>query len=182
MAKLLLVKVFLPFVPNLSLMSGNVEKPGKARPGGFIDKFHPRFPGSPARLTPVTEHAGTDNVLPGMLSSPVTGNNVVKGKLFGFFAAILADVPVTLEYFEPGQPSVNSVRSPYHRGEPDYRWYREITTNRVDKAGTVLQHLRLVLINEHHRPPHATNVKRLIALIQHQNRTVNHKVFFIPQA
>ncbi len=164
----------MPFVPYLRIVSRNIEQPGKTRSGRLIDKSHPRLPGSSARLSPVTGYAGTDHILPGVLSPAEPGNNMVKGKLLDLSPAVLTGIPVTFEYLKPGKPSVSPVRTPYHRSKTDYRWYREFIINRMNKTRAVLQHFRLVLINKYHRPPHPTDVKRLVTLIQYQNRRINH--------
>ena len=109
-----LVEVFTPLVPYLRIMSRNIEKPGETWSGRLIDKFHARFPGGPARFTPVAGHAGTDHILPGVLPTAKAGYNMVKGKLFDLSPAILTGISVTLENFQPGKPPVSTVGAPYH--------------------------------------------------------------------
>ena len=40
----------------------------------------------------------------------------------------------------------------------------------VDKAGAVLQHLRLAVVKQYYRSPHSADIERFVVLVQHQNR------------
>jgi hypothetical protein len=45
----------------------------------------------------------------------------------------------------------------------------------VKRGAVVFQHLRLASINQNERPPGVADVKRLIVLIQNENRGINHE-------
>ena len=45
----------------------------------------------------IAGYAGTDYIFPGVLTTPVPGDNVVQGKILGFLPAILTGVVVTIE-------------------------------------------------------------------------------------
>jgi hypothetical protein len=50
----------------------------------------------------VTGNTGADDILPGVLTATVAGDNVVQSKLPTFFAAVLADKLVTAKNLKPG--------------------------------------------------------------------------------
>ena len=113
-----------------------------------------------------------------MLATPVAGDDVVYGKLPGFLTAILAGVPVTVENLGASQLCF-PVGTLDHVSEADDRGQRETVSDGVDKANTVLQHLRLAVINKHDGAPGTANGEWLVALIQYQYRKVYHlKSFF----
>lgn len=143
-----------------------------------MHQFHSRFLRSPARFTAITGNTGADHILPGVLPVAVSRHNVVQSKLMRFLATVLADITVTPKNLKPGHLFVLPGQTPYHGRQPDNRRHRKIMVNRVNKAGTIFQHLRFILINQDHRPTDPTDVKRLIALIQHQNRQVYHRNLF----
>jgi hypothetical protein len=108
-----------------------------------------------------------------MLTTPVTGDDVVDGKLPCFFTTILAGKPIAVENLEASQLSF-PVGTLDHVSEADYRGQGEAIINGVDKAHTVLQHFRLAMVNEHHGTPSAADGKWLVALIQYQYGKVYH--------
>lgn len=108
-----------------------------------------------------------------MLATPVAGDDVVYGKLPGFLTAILAGIPVTVENLEASQLSF-PVGTLDHVSEADYRRQGKAIINGVDKAHTVLKHLRLAVVNEHHGAPGTADGEWLVALIQYQYGKVYH--------
>jgi len=128
--------------------------------------------GSP-RFAPIAGYTGADHIIPGMPSTTEAWQDMVKGKLSGLFAAILTDIAVTIEYLKAGQLSftvgtLNHETQPYDGGDG------ENIRNGVDKAHTVLNHLRFALVNQYEGTPGTANGKRLIAIVQYQNRYIDH--------
>ena len=99
-----------------------------------------------------------------MLAAPVAGDDVVYGKLPGFLTAILASIPVTVENLKASQFSF-PVGTLNHVSKADYRRQGKAIINGVDKAHTVLQHLRLTSVNQHHGAPGTADGERFVALI-----------------
>jgi hypothetical protein len=79
---------------------GNIEAivAGRMR---LVQQSHPCFIRCTSAFVPVARDAGADHIVPGMLPTSPTRNNVVQGKLLGLMAAILAGVLVTVEYLRP---------------------------------------------------------------------------------
>ena len=53
-------------------------------------------------LAPVAGDAGADHILPDMLATPVAGDDMVKGKLMGLLATVLAGILVAVEDLKAG--------------------------------------------------------------------------------
>lgn len=78
----------------------NVDKVAATGWGGVMSQFHSGLGGSFTRFTAVTEYTGADHIFPDVFSSPVTGDNMVQGKLLRFLTAVLAGVLVAAENLE----------------------------------------------------------------------------------
>ena len=81
---------------------------------------------------------------------------------------------VTPEHFQPGKLAARPARPSDHRRNPDYRRHRKGTFRRVDETGAVLQHLRLLLLDEDDGASHTADIERFITQVQHQNWTIIH--------
>ena len=70
-------QVFLPLVLGLEILIGDVE--GELAGGwrGVVQQLHAGFFRRPPGLAPVAGYTGADHVLPGVLTTPVSGNDMV---------------------------------------------------------------------------------------------------------
>ena len=109
-------------------MGGDIKGDIAGRLGRLAGQLHSGLLGGPACLATVTGDAGADHILPGMLTTLVSWNNVVYGKLAAFLAAILAGMAVAVEDPKARKPSLGSGTLD-HVGQFDYRGYRENITS-----------------------------------------------------
>jgi hypothetical protein len=79
---------------------GNIEAVVAGRMW-LVQQSHPCFIRCTSAFVPVARNTGADHIVPGMLPTSPTWNNVVQGKLLGLTAAILAGVLVTIKYLGP---------------------------------------------------------------------------------
>jgi len=96
----------LPLAPGVWVVSGDVKKASTAWLGRLINQSHPGLMRGPTCLAAITGYTGTNYIFPGMLSTPVSWDDMVQGKLSSFPATILAGVLVTFENLESGQLSL----------------------------------------------------------------------------
>ena len=114
-------QVFSPLAPVLQMTVGGQERKATIGCCRLVDKLHSGFRRGSARFSTVAGDTGADHVLPGVFAAPITGHDVVQGKLFGFLAAVLAGVPVTVEDLGTGELRLQ-LRAFDKAMQPDYRW------------------------------------------------------------
>jgi hypothetical protein len=158
-------EISLPFVTGLYEVGGDVEKAATLWRRGGVSQLHSGFLRGLASLTTITGDTGTDDIFPGMLTTPVAGDDMVNSKLSSLLATVLASVLVTVEDLRASQLSLSPKRTFYQIGQADYRRYLEVLAGRVNKADAIFQHLGLSLINQNHRSPDPADVERFIILI-----------------
>jgi hypothetical protein len=83
-------------------MGENIKRVSPPWLGWLMNQSHPGFLGGSACLATITGNTGTDHIFPGMLSAPVSRDDMVQGKVSALLATILAGVLVTLENFKSG--------------------------------------------------------------------------------
>jgi hypothetical protein len=131
----------------------------------LMQQLHPCFIRTAPTFAPITGDAGTDHIVPGVLSTPTPRNNVVQGKFFRLPAAILAGVLVAIEYLEPAQFPLMT-RPINHIDQPDYGRYLKHLVNRVKLTSAILQHFSFATENQHYGPTRATQIEGLITLVK----------------
>jgi len=121
----------------------------------------------------VTGLAGAHHVFPGMFASKVARDNVVYGELPGMLAAVLAGVVISKEYLASAQLALCAGAFD-EVNEADYRGQSHGQGRTADIAGVFLQHLCLAPPYQDNRPPRSTDIKRLVVLIEDQDRGIDH--------
>jgi len=167
----------VPFLSGLTVVIGDAEEKLVAGISRFTDELHPGFLRGSSCLAAVAEHTGAYHIFPGMLTSPVAGNDVVQSQLSGLLAAVLAGVFITVEYLIAGQFFL-PVRPFHHESEAYYGRELKAGAYRMDEAKAVFQHLRLALVNQHDGTLGPAYGERFIALVKYQNRQVYHLLDF----
>jgi hypothetical protein len=90
-----------------------------ARRTRLMQQSHPCFIRRTSAFASVARNAGTNHIVPGVLSTPSPWNNMVQGKLLGLPATILAGALVTVKYLKPAQ-FLLMARTTNHIDESDY--------------------------------------------------------------
>ena len=134
---------------------------------------HPGLLGGPPGLLLIAGDACARHVLPYVLTSPVSGNNVVYGERPALPAAVLAGERVPNEDLAPAELLLKAWTLD-HVYEAYYRWYVERQRGAVDRGRVILQHFRLPLPEHDDRPPRPADVERFVVLVENQHRLVDH--------
>jgi hypothetical protein len=169
----LLRQVFAPLVVLVHVVIGQGEKVAAGRGAGLAHQLHVGFLGGASGLMPVAGDTGADDVFPGVLAAAVARHDVVEGQLAALHAAVLAGVPVPVEYLVTGHFPL-AVRALDHTRQADDGRQLDGLADSADVTDAVLQHLSFALEDEDDGAAGAADGERLVALVQDKDRMVDH--------
>lgn len=99
-------------------------------------KRHPRFKRSPPSFATVAGYTCCDNVFPAMRTSTPSGNNMIQGELLTFASAVLADITISTENLQFGQPARTLIMSD-KIDKTDYRRNFKHCFNRMEATSSI---------------------------------------------
>ena len=108
-----------------------------------------------------------------MFAAEAAWDNMVYSEFSRLFAAVLAGVIVSKEHLASAHFSL-CAGSFNHVDQADHGGQREGQGGAADITGVLLQHLSLAPPYQHNRPPCPANIKRLVVLVEDQDRGVDH--------
>lgn len=126
------------------------------------------------RFAPFVAIAGMTRgrkVLPGVLPSHMSGQDVINGEVGGFFAAILAGVVIPTQDF-PFRESQAGSRPLHHVHQTDHRRGFKFLNTGANHTPPIDNHFCFLGHNKGDGTPHVTGVKRLKINVQEQHRLI----------
>jgi len=115
------------------------------------------------RVAPATRR---DDVLPTVLTTTRPRDDVIE--VLGRRAAVLAGPRVPGENGAPGEWGLGPVRDPDEVPEPEYRWSFDLVPLGTEDHAIGDDDLRLLLQDEHHRPPGGHDCQRLVGRVEYE--------------
>ena len=131
-------------------------------------KVHVRLGQRFSAFTMVAGATGAHQVLPGVLSTTMSRNDVVERQIAGLHSAVLAGVVITNKDLAASEPNARA-RTLDEINQTDDRRPTERLVGCANVANAVLENLGLATVNEQDRPTSITHVQRLVILIQDQD-------------
>jgi len=150
---------------------GDGEKGTAVGRGGLANQLHVGFLRRTPGLLTVAVGAGTDHIFPGVLPSPVARYHVVEREVPTLLSAVLAGVLIAVKNLVAGHLAL-AVRPPDKLGQPDDGGKLKGVGKRVDIAKSVLEHLRLALVDKDDGAAGPADRKRLVTLVEDEHRMV----------
>jgi hypothetical protein len=157
-------QVFLPLGPDIAVVPRNVEGLATLRANRLVEELHAGLFRRAAGLAAVAGDAGSNQVLPRVLSVLAARNDMVDRERDARFPAVLAGVMVAVEDFEAGKLGLRA--GPLDLvGHPDNRGQSKSRRRRMGETGAVFEHFSLAAVDEHERTRHMADIERLVVLV-----------------
>jgi hypothetical protein len=125
----------------------------------------------PAAFAVITGRAGCDQILPGVLSSQVAGDDMIYRQGSMALPTVLAGVFIPTEDFPLGQPD-SWARPVDHFVQTDNRWFWKSPVDSLDFTAAIQHQAGLAAKNQVNRPVEIADVDRFEISIQNQDRLI----------